>query len=126
MGNIASLRYAQTTEPLRASDGANGQGAETVGTARQSAVNLEEARRVMGIFGTGRSGTTWLGAILSSHPDVIYRFEPLRVGANAGAKLSRFCHALGMGKVKGEASGELYELLRPAHCEMEKPPFFPK
>ncbi|MDJ0687655.1 MAG: hypothetical protein QNJ41_04015 [Xenococcaceae cyanobacterium MO_188.B32] len=28
------------------------------------------------LFGLGRSGTTWLGAIVASHPEILYRFEP--------------------------------------------------
>ena len=28
------------------------------------------------IFGTGHSGTTCLGSIISSHPNIAYRFEP--------------------------------------------------
>src|SRR5258707_4316970 len=28
------------------------------------------------IFGAPRSGTTWLGKIFDSHPDVLYRHEP--------------------------------------------------
>jgi hypothetical protein len=32
--------------------------------------------RIMGIFGTGRSGSSWLGSIIDSHPQVAYRFEP--------------------------------------------------
>ena len=31
---------------------------------------------IAGIFSTGRSGSTWLGALLGTHPDVAYRFEP--------------------------------------------------
>lgn len=31
----------------------------------------------IGIFGTPRSGTSWLGHILNSHPDVALRFQPL-------------------------------------------------
>ena len=35
-----------------------------------------DMHRVIFIFGVGRSGTTWLGKIFDSHPDVIYRHEP--------------------------------------------------
>ena len=31
----------------------------------------------IGIFGTPRSGTSWLGHIFNSHPDVAQRFQPL-------------------------------------------------
>ena len=31
----------------------------------------------IGIFGTPRSGTSWLGHIFNSHPDVAFRFQPL-------------------------------------------------
>lgn len=31
----------------------------------------------VGIFGTPRSGTSWLGHIFNSHPDVALRFQPL-------------------------------------------------
>lgn len=31
----------------------------------------------IGIFGTPRSGTSWLGHIFNSHPDVVLRFQPL-------------------------------------------------
>lgn len=31
----------------------------------------------IGIFGTPRSGTSWLGHIFNSHPDVALRFQPL-------------------------------------------------
>lgn len=29
------------------------------------------------VFGVPRSGTTWLGELLNSHPDLIYRYQPL-------------------------------------------------
>lgn len=31
----------------------------------------------VGIFGVPRSGTSWLGQIFNSHPDVVLRFQPL-------------------------------------------------
>ena len=29
------------------------------------------------VFGVPRSGTTWLGELMNSHPELIYRFQPL-------------------------------------------------
>lgn len=47
-------------------------------------------RNIITIAGVARSGTTWLGEILNSSPDVAYRFQPLfsyafkdRVGINS-------------------------------------------
>lgn len=47
-------------------------------------------RNIVTIAGVARSGTTWLGEILNSSPDVAYRFQPLfsyafkdRVGINS-------------------------------------------
>ena len=33
--------------------------------------------KMAGIFGVPRSGTSWLGHIFNSHPDVVLRFQPL-------------------------------------------------
>ena len=29
------------------------------------------------VFGVPRSGTTWLGELMNSHPELVYRFQPL-------------------------------------------------
>jgi hypothetical protein len=46
--------------------------------------------KIVSIAGVARSGTTWLGEILNSSPDVVYRFQPLfsyafkdRIGVNS-------------------------------------------
>jgi hypothetical protein len=39
---------------------------------------------VIGIFGTPRSGTSWLGQIFNSSPNVAYRFQPLFSNALKG------------------------------------------
>jgi hypothetical protein len=36
--------------------------------------------RLLLLFGTPRSGTTWLGKLLDSHPDTLYKHEPDRSG----------------------------------------------
>ena len=34
-------------------------------------------REIIGIYGVPRSGTSWLGTIIDSSPDVVYRYQPL-------------------------------------------------
>lgn len=82
--------------------------------------------RLMAIFGSGRSGSTWLGAILSSHPEVVYRFEPFH-------RLKAFDHrtSAGLGRLRSDDFSEddlpdIYRALLPAHPESDKPPFFRK
>lgn len=78
------------------------------------------------IYGPGRSGTTWIGSIINSHPDIAYRFEPFR-------------HQMGVARVKAvwdssqkhqitmqELHKRLYDALLPAHALVDKPPFFYK
>ena len=81
---------------------------------------------VRGVFGSGRSGSTWLGSILNTHPRVAYRFEPLhRLGkGRAGAAALR-------DRLQSEEASDadlerLYEMLLPADPLVEKPPFFKK
>ncbi|NND55515.1 MAG: hypothetical protein HKN56_11175 [Gammaproteobacteria bacterium] len=77
------------------------------------------------IFSLGRSGSTWLGALINSHPEVAYRFEPfsrLRAQKDFQAFDAR---------LKNELSGsistsEIIRLMLPAHPLVDKPPFFDK
>jgi hypothetical protein len=98
--------------PVIAIEGQRSVGAESHPRARLAAV-----------LGTGRSGTTWLGAILKSHPEVIYRFEPFHrlkdVPRIAGARdilVSPGCGEAALEKVRSA--------LLPADPEADKPPFF--
>ncbi|MEB3359661.1 MAG: sulfotransferase [Synechococcales bacterium] len=84
---------------------------------------ISETQRLGAVFGSARSGSTWLGAIVSSNPDVAYRFEPfhrLYYSPQLQAALN------------DEATTEttdintLYHALLPAHPLAEKPPFFSK
>ncbi|RFC33353.1 MAG: Sulfotransferase family protein [Candidatus Nitrotoga sp. SPKER] len=43
----------------------------------------------IGIFGTPRSGTSWLSQILNSHPDVALRFQPLFSYGHKGSLTAR-------------------------------------
>jgi hypothetical protein len=81
--------------------------------------------RLSAIFGANRSGTTWLGSIFNSHPEVAYRFEPLhRLGDDARFKLA--IERLRSADLSDEFLPELYKLLIRAHPATEKPPFFSK
>jgi hypothetical protein len=81
--------------------------------------------RIMGIFGTGRSGSSWLGSIIDSHPQVAYRFEPFhRIKQNPTIFKAREL-------LESESLTEsdlvlVYNALLPAHPKIERPPFFPK
>jgi len=80
----------------------------------------------MGLFGSGRSGTTWLGAIISSHPGVAYRFEPLHRLAPTLPNIRELRAKLSDDAFGPEITDELYESLIPARPLTAKPPFFPK
>jgi len=78
------------------------------------------------IFGTPRSGTTWLGSIVSSHPEVAYRHEPF-------GRDRRYSHGLTELRERIFSTGldeadllDIYERLLPSFPECEKPPFFSK
>lgn len=79
------------------------------------------------IVSAPRSGSTWLGNLFDSHPDVIYRHEPLArlaplIESEIGL-LHRLKHAHGVSE--GDRR-DLLKLLQKAHPESDRPPFFKK
>lgn len=77
------------------------------------------------VFGTGRSGSTWLGALLNSHPDVAYRFEPFhRIKNNPCIREARA--KVEAGTFTQSDIPTIYDALLTATPLTEKPPFFPK
>ena len=78
------------------------------------------------IFGTGRSGTTWLGSIVSSHPEISYRFEPFHRLQNTNVEVSRTINLIRSDTFSAKDLPQIYHALSPAYPECEKPPFFDK
>jgi hypothetical protein len=79
--------------------------------------------RLAGIFSTGRSGSTWLGSIVASHPDVAYRFEPKPGRAGRAAATERAAKRLVSHDVDMTDLGEIEAGLRLSDPWSDKPPF---
>ncbi len=73
------------------------------------------------IFSAGRSGSTWLGSVVSSHPDIDYRFEPiLRLRETpAFAELERELRH----PTRALEVGDFFAALQGADPRVVKPPF---
>lgn len=82
--------------------------------------------KVMGIFGSGRSGTSWLGAIVDSHPQVIYRFEPFHRLKNTSHHIKQLSQRFRSETLNEDDLMTIYQALIIAHPKTERPPFFPK
>lgn len=82
--------------------------------------------KIMGIFGTGRSGSSWLGSIMDSHPQVAYRFEPFHRAKQHHPPLYEMVQRLKSEQLQEADLSAVYEALLPAHPKLERPPFFPK
>lgn len=78
---------------------------------------------IKAIFGTGRSGTTWLGSIVNSHPEVAYRFEPFHRLPKYYLTVKKFLES---SNLSHEDIAIIYNLLIEANPVIDKPPFFKK
>ena len=77
------------------------------------------------LFGMGRSGTTWLGALINSHPDVAYRFEPFHRLRNR-PEVRRARELMESESFSDEDLPTVYKALLTADPMVEKPPFHSK
>jgi len=87
---------------------------------------MNKINNIMGIFGSGRSGTSWLGSIVDSHPQVIYRFEPFHRLRKTNKAIEQLNKKLKSTALSDEDLIALYQALAIADPKIERPPFFPK
>ena len=78
------------------------------------------------IFGSSRSGTTWLGAIVDSHPEILYRFEPFHRLQKTQSLIKEIYDLTRSDNFSAQDVPRIYNCLLPAYPESEKPPFFSK
>lgn len=78
------------------------------------------------IFGAGRSGTTWLGSIVNSHPQVAYRFEPFHRLKSFDAEVRECGRILNEAAISPQDLQRTYTALLKADPLTDKPPFFQK
>jgi hypothetical protein len=78
------------------------------------------------IFGAGRSGTTWLGALVASHPEVSYRFEPFHRLQKKQIAIHEARQLMEVDTFCDRDLPQVYDALLPAYPELEKSPFFAK
>ena len=83
------------------------------------------APRIGAIFGMGRSGTTWLGSLIDTHPDVAYRFEPFgRLRRRPAIQEVR--RRIDAGEFSEADLPRIYDQLIRANPMTDKPPHFTK
>ncbi|NEQ49822.1 MAG: sulfotransferase [Leptolyngbya sp. SIO3F4] len=78
------------------------------------------------IIGAGRSGTTWLGSIIDSHPEVVYRFEPFHRLKDTNADFKAGLELFSDPTLSDKHLDKIYQLLIEADPLTCKPPFFQK
>lgn len=76
-----------------------------------------------GIFSTGRSGSTWLGALLGTHPGVAYRFEPHTRSPGISRRTTEALEALRDPEVSDERLASIRAGLLLSNPYTDKPPF---
>ena len=82
-------------------------------------------RPLCGIFSKGRSGSTWLGSIVNTHPEVAYRFEPFH-RLREDPDVARLRRSIEAGTFDATERDELYAILLRASPLTDRPPFFVK
>ena len=70
--------------------------------------------KIGAIFGTGRSGSTWVGAVINTHPKIAYRFEPFDRVPNDPA-IQKAMQLLKFGDLNDQALDIIYQALLPAN-----------
>ena len=85
----------------------------------------DKSIRIIGLFGTGRCGSTWLGAMFNSHPELIYRFEPF-LRSKGSSQIRKIRSIIESNKVLNVTIKDVYNELVPANPKVDRPPFFPK
>jgi hypothetical protein len=92
-----------------------------VGMLRSGFASAALAERMVLLLGAPRSGTTWLGKIFDSHPDVLYRHEPDMI--DRGDALPKVVAVADIARWSAEARSYL---LRLAELGRPKLPLFRK
>jgi Sulfotransferase family len=88
--------------------------------------DLQAAPTPLGaIFGAGRSGTSWLGSLVASHPDVTFRFEPFH-RLRSSPSIEELLTLIRAGGLDASALDHIRTELGRAHPDTDKPPFFKK
>jgi hypothetical protein len=91
-----------------------------------STSTAKKAPPLKAIIGAGRSGSTWLGSIINSHPEVAYRFEPFHRLQRREPKFKYLLDVLADPNISDQNLEEIYLNLFKADPLTEKPPFFEK
>jgi hypothetical protein len=88
--------------------------------------NGESSAPLAALFSTGRSGSTWLGALLGSHEQIIYRFEPNPRSKGISARTITAIHDLLHPDETTASPSEIKKGLLISNPYADKPPFVHK